>query len=208
MDYVPFNAQEFHRWINDNGDGTLRLNYPLNENSVVIDAGGYEGTWASIIYRKYGCTMHIIEPLQHLYQKLENEYSNTSKVSVYNIAVGGSTRNMSISIEGDSSSLYSTSTNTQQVLCKDVKELFEEELVDIRTIDLFKINIEGGEYELLERMAELNLLRTVKNFQIQFHRFVPDCGLRREAIQKALSKTHVQTWNYDWIWENWELKSK
>ena len=29
------------RWFGDNGDHTLRLDYPLNEDSVVLDLGGY-----------------------------------------------------------------------------------------------------------------------------------------------------------------------
>lgn len=204
MDYVPFNAEEYYRWVNDNGDGTLRINYPLDENSIVIDAGGYEGTWASIMYQKYRCNIHVLEPLNHLYEKLHSNFVNEPKVRVYNLAIGGSTRPMTISIEGDSSSLYSSSPNTQNVLCKDIKEFLDE--VGIEKIDLFKINIEGGEYELLIRMIKTGLIKRVKNFQIQFHRFIPECDVKRRGIREALSLTHDLTWNYDWIWEHWHLK--
>ena len=37
-------------WLADNGDKTYRLDYNLNENSVVFDLGGYEGQWASDIF--------------------------------------------------------------------------------------------------------------------------------------------------------------
>lgn len=39
----------------------------------------------------------------------------------------------------------------------------------IDDIGLMKINIEGGEYELLERMIELGIINKVKDIQIQFH---------------------------------------
>lgn len=204
MDYVPFNSGEFNRWLIDRGDQTLRLNYDLLEEDIVIDAGGYLGEWSETISQKYRCTVHVIEPLSQLYRNLEQRFNGRSNFYLHNFAIGGSTRDLSITIEGDSSTMYGTSTNTETILCKDVKEFLQEESLD--RIALFKINIEGGEYELLERMIELNLVNKVQNFQIQFHRFIPECKERREYIQKALSKTHTLTWNYDWIWENWQLK--
>ena len=35
------------RWFADRGDQTLRLDYDLNENSVVLDLGGYHGVLCS-----------------------------------------------------------------------------------------------------------------------------------------------------------------
>ena len=53
------------RWFADRGDQTLRLDYDLNENSVVLDLGGYHGSLlrAFIISLnvKYMCS--IIYPL-------------------------------------------------------------------------------------------------------------------------------------------------
>ena len=39
-------------------------------------------------------------------------------------------------------------------------------------IDLLKINIEGGEYEVLENLIENDLIKNIDNIQIQFHDFV------------------------------------
>jgi hypothetical protein len=86
----------------------------------------------------------------------------------------------------------------------DVREFFDEN--NIETVDLLKLNIEGAEYDVLDRIIELNLLPHIKNIQIQFHRFVPDCERRRNVIRNYLSKTHTCVWNYDWIWEGWKLK--
>lgn len=36
-------------WIALNGDNTLRLDYPLDEQSVVIDLGAYHGDWTKKI---------------------------------------------------------------------------------------------------------------------------------------------------------------
>lgn len=205
IDYIPFNQEEFHRWINDSGDYTLRLNYDLTPSSVVIDAGGYLGQWAEDISRRYESIIFVLEPLSSLYENLENRFSQNPKVIPCNFAIGNKNCEMNISVDTDSSSLFNSEASvTETIQCVDVKDFLKDK--NIKTVDLFKINIEGGEYDLLERLIELNLLTTVKNFQIQFHRFIPECDTRRKRIQDALSETHEQTWNYEWIWENWKLK--
>lgn len=204
IDYEPFNAEEFYRWRGDNGDHTRRINYSLTKQDTVIDAGGYVGDWTQTIFDKYNPYIHIIEPAKEYCTRLESKFETNDKVHIHNFALGGSTREATFSVNGDSTTLYSETTEGETIACVDVNEFLKDE--GIGQIALFKINIEGGEYELLERMIELNLMNRVGNFQIQFHRFIPDCKARRESIQKALSRTHTQTWNYDWIWENWELK--
>lgn len=70
-----------------------------------------------------------------------------------------------------------------------------------------KINIEGGEFELLERMAEVDLLPKVDTFLIQFHEAVRGSHRRRRRIRKALAKTHRNTWDYYFAWERWDRQS-
>lgn len=205
MDYVPFNQGEFSRWIQDNGDNTVRLDYPLGPTSVVVDAGGYLGQWAYNINTRYDAIVFVLEPLEDLHLRIQDRFAYNPKVIPLNYAIANKTGEVLISDNTDSSSLYdSTAEATQMILCKDVKEFIEENNVNV--IDLMKINIEGAEYDLLERIIELGLLSKIKNIQIQFHRFIPDCEERRNKILEELSKTHERTWNYEWIWENWKLK--
>ena len=78
---------------------------------------------------------------------------------------------------------------------------------DITNIDLMKINIEGGEYELLDRMLEENLVKVVDNLQIQFHDISPESHSRMMTIQKGLERTHSPTYQYRFIWENWKRRT-
>ena len=74
----------------------------------------------------------------------------------------------------------------------------------IDEIDLIKINIEGGEFELLERMFEQGLVAKCKNIQIQFHDFFPEAKSLRQDIRERLKETHHLTYDYYFVWENWE----
>ena len=41
------NYNTFNKWIKDDGANTLRFNYPLSEERIVIDAGGYKSEWSA-----------------------------------------------------------------------------------------------------------------------------------------------------------------
>jgi len=71
------------------------------------------------------------------------------------------------------------------------------------SIDLLKMNIEGGEFPLLERLLDAGLMPRIKRLQIQFHEFVPDAHARRAALVARMEETHQRQWNYDWVWECW-----
>ena len=69
-----------------------------------------------------------------------------------------------------------------------------------------KLNIEGGEFPLLEAMLSSGLISLVRHLQVQFHRFVPDADRRRDAIRTALARTHAQNWCYPYVWESWSRR--
>jgi hypothetical protein len=74
-------------------------------------------------------------------------------------------------------------------------------------VHLLKLNVEGEEYPVLERMLERGLLARVRDLQVQFHRTVPDCDLRYIGVRAGLERTHHLTYEYPWVWENWRRNS-
>ena len=72
-------------------------------------------------------------------------------------------------------------------------------------VALCKINIEGGEYELLQYIISKGLMKNIKNLQVQFHYIEgKDCEKMYSVIEGLLSLTHRQTWRFPFVWENWE----
>ncbi|HXY18116.1 MAG TPA: FkbM family methyltransferase [Candidatus Nitrosopolaris sp.] len=189
-------------WFAIDGDKNLRIDYPLNKSSLVYDVGGYLGEWAQPIYKRYGCRIEVFEPVASFANKIEKKFKNSRKVKVYNFGLGASDRKTKINLEGASSStLKSTSVKeTIQIVAAD-------KIIKVTDrIDLMKINIEGGEYELLEHLIETGLIKNVADIQVQFHIFVREAPQKRQRLQSRLSKTHHLTYNYPWIWENWRRK--
>lgn len=197
---------EMARWFKDMGDKTLRLNYPtLNKDSIVFDLGGYFGDYAYEINKKYGCKVYLFEPHPKFYDKCVKRFSENKKITSFNFGISDNdgTFNLSDSFDG-SSFLNPTHKLKHEVKCE-VKEFFSVlSNLNIKNIDLIKINIEGGEYPLLKHIADKNKLEIIDEYQIQFHNFVEGAESKRNILIDELSKTHKRTWCYKFIWENWK----
>src|ERR1700682_919347 len=61
------NRQEVVKWYQADGDRTLLVDYPLNQDSVVFDIGGYRGDWSQKIADLYDCHIYIFEPVSEFF---------------------------------------------------------------------------------------------------------------------------------------------
>ena len=190
------------KWHSDGGDYSLRFNYALDSDSLVLDLGGYHGQWTSDLYSRYRCRILVFEPVSKFYEMIKDRFQFNSDIEVYQYGLGGKSRREVIGLGGDGSSLFRNTRESEEIDIIGVLEWFENR--KIREIDLMKINIEGGEYELLERMINTGLIERVDNLQIQFHDISKDSESRMTKIQGDLKKTHVPTYQYKFVWENWE----
>ena len=193
-------------WFRDEGDKTLRLNYDLDENSVVLDLGGYEGQWASDIFSRYCCFIHVFEPTQKFADQVEERFKKNPKVLVHCCALSPISGESTLFLKGDSTSVFGVGEQQQTIRCLAIKDFFHKQKIE--SIQLMKINIEGGEYDLLEHLLDSGLIEKIENIQVQFHDFVPNAAQRMAQIQVRLQKTHILTFQYSFIWENWKSKKQ
>ena len=203
-DYTPFNQTDFNRWRADKGDYTVRLNYPLNENSVVVDAGGFMGEWADEIHRRYKSAVYIFEPVDEFYNSMVQKFDGNEKIKVFKFGLSNRNETLEIYHSKDGSSVYGGGKGTETIQLRDFREVYKE--LNLSHVDLLKINIEGGEFDLMDGIIESDLQKSIDNFQIQYHRFIKGCVERRDKIRSVLGCTHRETYNYEFIWENWKLK--
>jgi FkbM family methyltransferase len=205
--YQPEQARRVRAWERDAGDRTLRLDYDLGARSVVLDVGGYEGQWASDIYAAYRCRIHVLEPIEIQAAHIGRRFARNPDIQVHAVGMAGTTRTAAMAVLHSASSTFKTSAgrDVERVTLVDAAEFFAKH--DLELVHLMKINIEGGEYELLERLIETGLVDRLRDIQIQFHDFVPNAEARCAAIQTALSATHEPTYQYPFVWENWRSKT-
>lgn len=195
------------RWKEENGNDTLRMDYDLNQQSIIFDLGGYKGQWASDIFARYACRVEVFEPYPLFAAAITQRFQHNPKITVHTFGLDRSDEKQFLSVDADATSLFKTqgSDKAVEVELKRAKDFLQAG--NFEQIDLMKINIEGGEYNLLEHLIEEGLITRLKNIQVQFHHFMPNAKARMQAIQAELSKTHELTYQFEFLWENWKIKS-
>ena len=187
------------KWYADNGDGTLRLSYDLNESSLVFDIGGSVGDWCTPIHNIYKCNIHVFEPTS-LVNQCKARLWDRNNVTIYNSAAFTYDGKLTLGVDQNEASIYHD-TNLLEVDCIDLKKFIKEN--NFTNIDLVKINIEGAEYPLLLDLINNDMIKVFDNLQIQFH-MIENYEPVYNEIVNGLSKTHSITWRYPFIWENWK----
>lgn len=198
---------EAKRFFLAGGNDLLMNNLDLNENSIAFDLGGYKGHWSSEIYSRFNCNVYLFEPLLSFHEQLELKFKSNQKIKCFDFALGSSNRIETIFENGDGSSIFLKEKGVcSQIYFRDFKDFIKDQKIEI--IDLMKINIEGGEYELLERLIETDEIKKIKRLQIQFHRIASNSEIEMKRIKNELSKTHKKNFEYTFVWEDWSIQEK
>lgn len=156
----------------------LRYEYPIEKGDRIADIGSYLGEFSKTMTKKYGAVCEMYDPLTNY---AIGRYNGTIKM-------GGHF-------------YYTTQYDkpNKEYKIRDAKEVLTGEY------KLVKINIEGMEYDLLDYLIELDMVKNFEYLQIQFH-ITGDIDYisRYNTIIDNLKKTHIQEWCYPFVWESWK----
>lgn len=186
---VTLNEESQAVWQSKNLEH-LRYEYDLKPDDVVIDLGAYRGEWSNEIRARYGCCVIAVEPTDAIDGYPCEYIKKAAWLFDGKLRFGGA--------------FYYTSAfedQTHEYECFDVNSLLSR----FDEIALLKINIEGGEYDLLEHIYRAGLMPRIKDLQIQFHLIEGEDSITRyEAIEDLLCETHsLALFEYPFCWENW-----
>ena len=192
-------------WVEARGDEMLRLDYPLSRESIVVDLGGYKGQWASDIFARYQCRILVFEPVAVFCRGIEARFLGNDRIQVFAFGLGSEDAEKEISLQADSTSLFKAGDATERIELRRASDLLDA--LDLPSVHLMKVNIEGAEYDLLDHLIEAGWMKRIENLQVQFHPFVEDAMPRMRRIQARLAETHDPTYQYEFVWENWRLRA-
>jgi FkbM family methyltransferase len=200
----------FYQWMGAINDDRLLLQEAnIDSNSIVLDAGAYTGEWAQDIMARYSPTIHAFEPDPRNYKQLDKKAQVNPRLIPHSYGLGDSNERVQMTMEFLGSAVVTDASISKgiastEVEIRDIADTWKS--LGFDRIDLMKINIEGAEFPLLEKMIEADLLEQVDCFLIQYHEWHPGAYHRRRKIRKTMSKTHRLIWDYHFVWEKWELK--
>lgn len=193
----------------------ILIDVDLPEDAVVLDVGAYVGEWSQRILERADARgpahlqVHAFEPEPSSVEQLRAGIGLDPRVHVHPVALGGRDRVERLAVGGQGSSIYVDPSTpgflggTEIELC-DVDRVLTS--AGIERIDLMKVNIEGGEYELLDRLHERGWLRRTGTVIVQFHEFAPGAYRGRRRNRRQLAETHRCTWDYPWVFERWDRR--
>ena len=202
MTKLTLNEVEIQKWFADRGDYTHILNYDLNENSNVIDLGGYTGVWADLMIEKYNPNLYILEPVFSFYSGMVSKFSNNNKVRLMNVGIGTKDEDGVIYLSNDGTSSNLSDGETIDVKFNTFETILES--WNLSEVDLLQMNIEGDEYPVLEHMIETGYINKIKNIQIQFHLGIEEAVEKRDKIRENLIANGFKIkFDYPFVWESW-----
>lgn len=181
----------------------------IGPDSVVVDVGAFTGGWAQHIVDRYDPVIYAFEPNPRSFAQIEKKAESNPKLKPVPYGLGDEDVTVDFTIKGLGSSMCDErASNSEaprmQVEIAAIDRVWKD--LQLGNVDLMKINIEGAEFPLLERMIETDLIKNVGCYLIQFHEWHPGAYSRRRRIRKAMRKTHRLIWDYHFVWEKWVRK--
>jgi FkbM family methyltransferase len=194
----------------------LLFDVELRDGAIVFDVGAYEGGWSEQILTHaegqgvHALELHLFEPEPNSIERLREKFGSDARVHVYPFGLGGHDRFERMSVGGLGTSPFKKASQpgffgAVDLEIRDVGDVLAGLALD--RIDVMMVNIEGGEYELLDRLFEANWLRRIYTVIIQFHEFGPDAYRSRRRNHQQLAQTHACSWNYKWVYERWDCNT-
>jgi FkbM family methyltransferase len=191
----------------------ILVDVDLDDGSTVLDVGAYVGEWSERILRQADergvqqLHIHAFEPEPGSVKELHEAVGADPRVQVHPFGLGGHDRHAQLAVGGLGSSVFVDPATpgfltATEVELRDVDAVLSSLGVD--RIDLIKVNIEGGEFELLDRLHEARWLSRTGVVIVQFHEFGPDAYRARRRNRRQLAETHHCTWSYPWVYERWD----
>lgn len=182
----------------------LRYEYDIRKEEVVLDIGAYDGAFSKEMMQRYDCHVIAFEPtdaidnnstLSDLHRRHIWIEKKAAWIDHAGIEMGGE-HNWVSPYFFDHRKRYES---------LDLAAYVRQQMA-ISTIALCKINIEGGEYELLKHLAREDALRHMRHLQVQFHMIDGhDYEAEYREVAGLLGKTHQIQWRYPFVWESWVL---
>jgi FkbM family methyltransferase len=188
-------------WRRDRGEARRYRFANLSADSVVVDLGGFRGDWTQRMFDQFGCFFHVFEPHPRFAGELTRQFAEVPRIKVHPVALASQDGWFELSDLGDASSAFRRGDAT--VRCRSVEAASYLDKQGIEPIDAIKINIEGGEFDLLPHLVASGVIGSIGTLQVQFHRLSEDSPAQRDAIRVQLQATHRETWCYPFVWEEW-----
>lgn len=185
------------------------FDWPLTEESVVVELGGYQGRWAVEIARRYNPRLYVFEPQTWAWERCRATLVDFPKAQVFDYALGvqagefpmGDFWTDGCSFVKDAGHGKPMGTGRMQAIGQTLAGL------GLAQVDLLLMNIEGYEYTLLPHMLEIGLVPdVVAGLMVQFHDFADGHAWQYAVICKQIERHYAARFDFGLTLAGWERR--
>jgi FkbM family methyltransferase len=181
----------------------------LPPGSVVIDGGANVGNITAACVRQ-GAIVHAFEPDPHAIRKLKERFAGNPLVTIHEQAVGAADGRLRLYRLNDFDKRPDRASQSSSLIPRAVHDAnggMEVAVIDLssfirglgRPVDLLKLDVEGEELEILEKMIDDGTYRAVGMIYVETHeRLSPDLAVRTAALRRRVAEAGITNINFDW----------
>jgi len=194
-------------WYEANGDKTRYCVWDdMGDGAVIFDVGAYEGAWTKRMATRYPTSqIYAFEPAPRAFGVAKERLAGIDNIKLYNFGLSEISGTLTLydALRDGATFFENGHPDTVDAEVRNVRDFIEAEKVE--RIALMSINIEGGEFELLQYLIKTKLIRTVERLMIQWHAPTREACTTQVDIQNTMAQTHEMLWNHG-AWEAWGVR--
>lgn len=183
----------------------------LNSNSICIDCGANVGNIIQIFSNK-GATVYAFEPNPTCFSMLKTRFANNANVILSDKGVLDKNSTMKLFkyqfheqdelFFSQGSSLYNSNEEVSQ------SEYYEIEVIDLvnfiqqldKPVDILKLDVEGAEFAILEKLIDSGLYKTIQHILVETHDdTIPEIKDIAARVRKKISDLGIKNIDLTWM---------
>lgn len=197
-----YRALKKYKWFKNTTP--LNVDYPDAVGGVVLDFGGFSGGFALRCERELKAKVYCYEPVPEYQEQILRSLPQGSHIELRRHGVAAQSRRANFNLSGEATAEGQPLPGSVTVDLQSIVDILDRDAPEGAAF--IALNVEGAEYEVLEKLIASGHITRAKYLRIQFHLTVPRARDRYSAIASNLTATHALAWRYPFIWESWSRR--
>ena len=179
----------------------------VDDTFVCIDCGANTGQ-ETLPWAEKGAEVHAFEPHPACFKVLKERVGKFSKVHLYEKGVWHKNSTMNLYLEDGLGNEEVTQASSLLKLKQNVskEEFIEVEIIDLvefinslgKKVDLVKVDIEGAEVELIQKIIDTKTYERIGLIVVETHERIPEIAPGIDDLRNQIAAKKINNIDLDW----------